>query len=75
MFSPSPHLNLWVERTSWILASKLEKGTGGGQENYPGGVLIVTQWVMNLTSIHEDSGLIPDLTQWVKDVVLLWVVL
>ena len=36
----------------------------------PPGVPIVAQGLMNPTSIHEESGLIPDLAQWVKDLVL-----
>ena len=31
------------------------------------GVPIVAQWLMNPSSIHEDTGSNPDLAQWVRD--------
>ena len=36
------------------------------------GVPVVAQRVMNPASIHEVAGLIHGLTQWVKDLALLW---
>ena len=35
--------------------------------NLEGGVPVVAQWLVNPSSVYEDSGLIPDLAQWVKD--------
>ena len=32
----------------------------------------MAQWLMNPTRNHEVPGSIPDLAQWVKDPVLLW---
>ena len=37
------------------------------KKGYNIGVPIVALQLRNLTSIHEDAGLIPGLTQWVKD--------
>ena len=41
------------------------------KQNLHGGVPAVAQRVKNPTSIHEDSGLIPGLAQWVKNMALL----
>ena len=37
---------------------------------HSGGVPVMDPWLTNLTRNHEVVGLIPDLAQWVKDLVL-----
>ena len=39
-------------------------------QNYLAGVTVMAKRLTNLTCIHEDGGLIPSLTQWVKDLAL-----
>ena len=43
---------------------------GWGKEYQPG-VPVVAQWVKNPTSIHENMGSTPGLTEQVKDLALL----
>ena len=49
----------------WELKSKEKK------KKKKTGVPVMAQRVTNLTSIHEEVGVIPGLTQWVKDLGLL----
>ena len=64
---------IYVSYTATIICSSLKGKTALSQplKLDPIGVPVVAQWLTNPTSIHEDAGSIPGLTQWVKDLSLL----
>ena len=61
-----------VDMPTGAEASEDLTGAGGStcKMVHPGAP-VVAQWLMNPTRSLEDSGLIPDLTLWVKEPVLL----
>ena len=54
--------------------NQLTERKGNHQGNEGLGVPIMAQWLTNPTRIHEDVGLIPGFSHWVKDLALPWAV-
>ena len=53
---------------TWVGAGK---AAGADPSNANVGVPVVAQQVKNLTSIHDDVGLVPGFALWVKDLMSL----
>ena len=56
----------WYRNLETLLLFQALPQTGYAKSRHDG-VPTEDQLVTNTTSIHEDMGLIPNLTQWVKD--------
>ena len=54
----------------YATGAALEKAKRQKKKETFEGISVVAQWLMNPNSILEGVGLIPGLTQWVKDPVL-----
>ena len=68
-FSPLFFLGLFLPALFLVFLSLSEANDQGAW-----GVPLVAQRNMNLTSIHDEAGSIPDLAQWFRDLALLWAV-
>ena len=60
----------WVEHNPHLKKYTVSKADH--QKCWNKGAPFLTQWLTNLTSIHEEEGLIPGLTEWVGDPALPW---
>ena len=62
----------WVDAVAWVkfLAWELPRATGAAKEEKKRGEFLLWRSVKP-TNIYEAVGLIPGLTQWVRDLTLL----